>query len=575
MRLYTTFDWLRFNFHIFKSFAEGLAIGEHSCDLNTKLRRLFIWPYRLLTMSYFDSWGLRLNLHITGLGILSVLWSGHLVEVGIRVSRSNALSTTLDLDSPGHIFRSNIGAGSAVLTFLGGLKSDTVSLYLSDIAHHHLGVGVLFLWGAHLYFSIYKSGFAHRIRDMFSTTGLQILGPGKSLHLNLGLALTSLSVITSVVASISSSLTPFLYISLDYVTRTGLYIHHSWITSFLSMGAASHIGIYLLRDYLAFINSQAQDPIGRMLAGKHGIISHLSYICLWLGFHTLGIYIHNDGVTAFGQEDKELDIEPVFAQIIQEISGKPLYAKYFRNKIWVPRFTSFEQVNKSFGSSFMPLGPGDMVLHHAIALGLHVTFLILLKGALNGRGSKLLPDKIHQTYHFPCDGPGRYGTCDISAWDSVYLAKFWSLNTTAWILFYFHWKHLRLWENTLFQFDDSSTYLNAWFRDYLWFNSTPLILAHKSLGTNDLGVWAWIFLAAHLCWATGFMFLISWRGYWEELIHIILVMHLKTPYVYDIWDANTYTPVGLSILQARFVGLSHFAIGFILTYAAFIIGATS
>ena len=40
---------------------------------------------------------------------------------------------------------------------------------------------------------------------------------------------------------------------------------------------------------------------------------------------------------------------------------------------------------------------------------------------------------------------------------------------------------------------------------------------------------AWVFLAAHLCWATGFMFLISWRGYWQELIDIILYMHLKTP----------------------------------------------
>ena len=29
----------------------------------------------------------------------------------------------------------------------------------------------------------------------------------------------------------------------------------------------------------------------------------------------------------------------------------------------------------------------------------------------------------------------------------------------------------------------------------------------------------WIFLAAHLCWATGFMCLVSWRGYWQELIN--------------------------------------------------------
>ena len=68
--------------------------------------------------------------------------------------------------------------------------------------------------------------------------------------------------------------------------------------------------------------------------------------------------------------------------------------------------------------------------------------VILLKGSLDGCGSKLMPDKIHFGYGFACDGPGRGGTCDISAWDSFYLATFWMLNTGAWITFYFHWKHL-------------------------------------------------------------------------------------------------------------------------------------
>ena len=48
-----------------------------------------------------------------------------------------------------------------------------------------------------------------------------------------------------------------------------------------------------------------------------------------------------------------------------------------------------------------------------------------------------MPDKIHFGYGFACDGPGRGGTCDISAWDSFYLATFWMLNTGAlfwWIL---------------------------------------------------------------------------------------------------------------------------------------------
>ena len=223
------------------------------------------------------------------------------------------------------------------------------------------------------------------------------------------------------------------------------------------------------------------------------------------------MYIHNDRALAFGQEEKQILIDPV------------LYN----------------------------MGPGDFLAHHAIGLGLHVTILILLKGVTHARGSKVMPDKINFAVSF---------ACDISAWDSNYLALFWMLNTGAWITF---------------QFDESSTYLNGWFRDYLWFNSTPLMNAYNTFSANDLSIVSWSFLGAHLCWATGFMFLISWRGYWQELIDIILVMHLKTPILYNLFHGDIYTPLALSIVQARFLGVLHFSTGLILTYAAFSIGATS
>jgi photosystem I P700 chlorophyll a apoprotein A2 len=156
----------------------------------------------------------------------------------------------------------------------------------------------------------------------------------------------------------------------------------------------------------------------------------------------------------------------------------------------------------------------------------------------------------------------RGGTCDISAFDSMYLGLFWMFNTHAWITFYFHWKHLQLLENNTL--DQSSTYLNGWFGDYLFFHSATLINGYNTFGPNDLGVVSWLFLCAHLCWAVGFMFLISWRGYWQELMDVILVMHLKTPMMYDIWLGGMYTPLALSILQARFVGVVHFSVGFIL-----------
>jgi photosystem I P700 chlorophyll a apoprotein A2 len=51
---------------------------------------------------------------------------------------------------------------------------------------------------------------------------------------------------------------------------------------------------------------------------------------------------------------------------------------------------------------------------------------------------------------------------------------------------------------------------------------------------NSLSVWAWMFLFGHLVWATGFMFLISWRGYWQELIETLAWAHERTPWLFPL-----------------------------------------
>ncbi|PRQ59984.1 putative photosystem I [Rosa chinensis] len=49
------------------------------------------------------------------------------------------------------------------------------------------------------------------------------------------------------------------------------------------------------------------------------------------------------------------------------------------------------------GRSIWLPGSGDIVVHHAIALGLHTTTLISVKGALGARGSKLMPKPFFST----------------------------------------------------------------------------------------------------------------------------------------------------------------------------------
>ena len=54
-----------------------------------------------------------------------------------------------------------------------------------------------------------------------------------------------------------------------------------------------------------------------------------------------------------------------------------------------------------------------------------------------------------------------------------------------------------------------------------------------------------------------------------------LGVHCYTPIVSDFWNSSQYSPVALSIVQVRFVGLVHFSVGLIFTYAAFVIASTS
>ena len=576
---------------------------------------LHLQPKFTPTVSWFKNAESRLNHHLAGLfGVSSLAWTGHLVHIAIPASRgkivrwSNFLITlphpqglkpfftgnwnvyAQNPDTANHIFGTTEGAGDGILTFLGGFHPQTQSLWLTDIAHHHLAIAVIFIIAGHMYRTNF--GIGHSLKDILEAhqPPSGALGKGhnglfdvvnNSLHFQLGLALASVGTICSLVAQHMYSLPAYAFLAQDFTAQAALYTHHQYIAGFIMCGAFAHGAIFFIRDYDSKLNEG--NVLARILDHKEVIISHLSWVSLFLGFHTLGIYIHNDVMLAFGTPEKQILIEPLFAQWIQSAHGQNIYdfnvflsneqnpATIASQSLWLPGWLA--AINNPTNSLFLIIGPGDFLVHHAIALGLHVTTLILVKGALDARGSKLMPDKKNFGYSFPCDGPGRGGTCDISAWDAFYLSVFWMLNTIGWVTFYWHWKHLGIWQGNVNQFNESSTYLMGWLRDYLWLNSSQLINGYNPFGMNSLSVWAWMFLFGHLVYATGFMFLISWRGYWQELIETLVWAHERTPLASLIhWKDK---PVALSIVQARLVGLVHFTVGYILTYAAFLIASTS
>ncbi len=567
---------------------------------------LHLQPRFRPSLAWFKNAESRLNHHLSALfGVSSLAWTGHLVHVaiprlnGVDVNWSNFTQARFAPHPAGLLpfFTGNWGVyaqpatdgtGWPILTFYGGLNPATNSLWLSDIAHHHLAIAVIFIIAGHMYKTNW--GIGHSIREILDahTPPSGRLGAGhrnlydtvnNSLHFQLGLALASLGTVTSLVAQQMYALPPYFYMHEDHTTMAALYTHHQYIAGFLMVGAFAHGAIFFIRDYDPEANKD--NVLARVLEHKEAIISHLSWVSLFLGFHTLGLYVHNDVMQAFGRPEDQILIEPVFAQFVQAQSGKIIAgipAIFGGLAATAPGafVNGWTQTVNSVGDAnpFLNIGPGDFLVHHAIALGIHTTVLIGVKGALDARGSKLMPDKKDFGFAFPCDGPGRGGTCDISAWDSFYLAMFWMLNTIGWVTFYWHWKHLSIWTGTESVFNEKSVTIMGWLNNYLWAYSNTLINGYApGTGTNNLSVWSWMFLFGHLVWATGFMFLIAWRGYWQELIETLVWAHERTPLAKLVrWKDK---PVAMSIVQGRLIGLAHFTVGYVLTYAAFVIASTA
>jgi photosystem I P700 chlorophyll a apoprotein A1 len=209
----------------------------------------------------------------------------------------------------------------------------------------------------------------------------------------------------------------------------------------------------------------------------------------------------------------------------------------------------------------IPLGTSDFMVHHIHAFTIHVTVLILLKGVLFSRNSRLIPDKSNLGFRFPCDGPGRGGTCQVSAWDHVFLGLFWMYNSLSIVIFHFSWKmQSDVWGNvnssvishiTRGNFTQSANTINGWLRDFLWSQSSQVIQSYGS----SLSAYGLIFLGAHFIWAFSLMFLFSGRGYWQELIESIVWAHNM------LRVAPAIAPRALSITQGRAVGVAHYLLG--------------
>jgi photosystem I P700 chlorophyll a apoprotein A1 len=556
-------------------------------------------------LEWFQNAESMLNHHLSGLlGLGSLSWAGHQIHIGNPINKLlDSGMDPKDLPDPHELllnrefisilypsfkeglvpfFTGDWSKYSDILTFKGGLNPTTASLWLTDVAHHHLAIAVLFIVAGHMYRTNF--GIGHSMKEILEAHKGPFTGNGHkglyevlttSWHAQLAINLAMLGSLTIIIAHHMYAMPPYPYIAIDYPTQLSLFTHHMWIGAFCVVGGAAHGAIFMVRDYDATLNYN--NLLDRVIRHRDAIISHLNWVCIFLGFHSFGLYIHNDTMQALGRPqdmfgDKAIALQPIFAQWIQNIhTAAP--GTTSPNALATASYI-FGGDPVVLGSKValvpMKLGTADFMVHHIHAFTIHVTVLILLKGVLYARNSRLIPDKSNLGFRFPCDGPGRGGTCQVSGWDHVFLGLFWMYNSISIVIFHFSWKmQSDIWGSvtpegaishiTGGNFAESATTINGWLRDFLWSQASQVIQSYGSA----LSAYGLIFLGAHFIWAFSLMFLFSGRGYWQELIESIVWAHNK------LKVAPAIQPRALSITQGRAVGLAHYLLGGIGTTWAF------
>ena len=569
----------------------------------------FHYHKRAPKLEWFQNVESMLNHHLAGLlGLGSLAWAGHQIHVAIPINKMLDAGVPADQVPLPHefilkpalmkemfpsvdwgifsgvvpFFTLDWGKYAEFLTFKGGLDPQNGALWLTDQAHHHLAIAVLFIVAGHMYRTNW--GIGHSIKEILEAHKGPFTGEGHkglyevlttSWHAQLAINLAMVGSLSIIVAQHMYAMNPYPYMGIDYATQISLFTHHMWIGGFFVVGGAAHGAIYMVRDYDPAVNRN--NVLDRVLRHRDAIISHLNWVCLFLGFHAFGFYVHNDTMQALGRpqdmfSDTGIQLQPIFAQWIQSLHTSAIASTAPYVGASVSPIFGGDVVAVGGKVSMMPmvLGTADFMVHHIHAMTIHITVLILLKGVLFARSSRLIPDKAKLGFRFPCDGPGRGGTCQVSGWDHVFLGLFWMYNAISIVIFHFSWKmQSDIWGTvnpdgtiehiTGGNFATSAININGWLRDFLWAQSVQVINSYGS----ELSAYGLLFLGAHFVWAFSLMFLFSGRGYWQELIESIVWAHNK------LKVAPAIQPRALSIIQGRAVGVAHYLLGGIVTTWAF------
>jgi photosystem I P700 chlorophyll a apoprotein A1 len=472
------------------------------------------------------------------LGLGSLSWSGHQFHI--------ALPSSLLLSSG--VLPKMIPSGPELLTrgtLLRILSSDSepafgtkifsatwCSIDPTALYQHHASVGLLLtLSGLMVYW--YMSTASPSRADVQSSVKSRATSWHGLLAFNLGLTAS----ITSLFSHLAITLNPYFYLSVDYPTVLSNFCHHSWIAFGLILGSLAHASIFSLYE-LPQASLQKTGYFNVLYISVHQrevILGHLIWVSIFLGVHSFGLLVHNDTMQALGRpsdtfSDFGLQLKPIFANL----ASYRLASSFQPESEHLPSVIDIFVRSATMPPGLIDLGTNDYLVHHVHAFNIHVTLLISIKGVLNARSSRLVSDKSNLGFRYPCDGPGRGGTCQISSWDHVFLATFWAYNTTAVIVFHTFWKlQSDSWLSatgsgfkhiTSGDFAVNGGNINGWLRNFLWTQSSQVLQSYATA----LSPYGLLFLLSHFVWALSLMYLFSGRGYWQELIESLMWSHLKT-----------------------------------------------
>ena len=265
-------------------------------------------------LEWFQNVESMLNHHLAGLlGLGSLSWAGHQVHIALPINKLlDAGVDPKEIPLP-HEFLLNRGLMASLfpsfekglapfftldwtsysdfLTFRGGLNPVTGGLWLTDTAHHHLAIAVLFLVAGHMYRTNW--GIGHSTREILEAHRGPFTGEGHrglyetlttswhaQLRINLAL-LGSLSILWLITCILCLRILTLQQI----IQHVSIFTHHTWIGGFCIVGAAAHAAIFMVRDYDPA--THYNNLLDRVIRHRDAIISHLNWVVSFLAFIAL------------------------------------------------------------------------------------------------------------------------------------------------------------------------------------------------------------------------------------------------------------------------------------------------